>query len=106
MGIFRIIAKWWGSSNASNLMFMGLAVALILLMAGGLWIQELRVKAAACDGAEDVKLKYERLVKNYEKEVEADRDARIETINESTHPCLDVRSIDILRNDKIQVEPD
>jgi len=106
MGIFRIIAKWWGSSNASNLMFMGLAVALILLMAGGLWIQELRVKAAACDGAEDVKLKYEHLVKNYEKEVEADRDARIETINESTHPCLDVRSIDILRNDKIQVEPD
>ena len=98
--------KYYKSSFYFLLIFIGFAIVVMLLMAAGLWIQELRVKAAACEGAEDVKLKYERLVENYEGELERDRDARIKTIDNSQHPCLDVRSADILRGNKIQVEPD
>jgi uncharacterized protein HemX len=93
--LLKGLAKWWASSQATNIIIIAAALA---IGSGGIYIQQLRVKAAECAGNKAVQQQVERLAEIIEEGEKDKLDEALDAIEKADHPCLDVRSSDIMRN--------
>lgn len=93
--IWTRIAAWYATSNASHLFIIVIAG----LLFAGYWYadscSDCKRDAIAAQQAQD---RYNALAEKYAREVNKDRDAQIENIENGNHPCLDVELGELLDN--------
>ena len=90
----RIVA-WYASKTASTWL---LILCITVASAGAIYVQQLRVTVAKCRANQEQAQRFESLADRLAKELEGDRDAAIEKIENAFDDCLD-RSVDDLLRD-------
>ena len=89
------MVAWYASKAASTWL---LILCITVASAAAIYVQQLRVTVAKCKANQEQALRYESIAQRLAKELEIDRDAAVERIENATDDCLD-RSVDDLLRD-------
>lgn len=93
--LLKGIARWWATSQATNIIII---LAVTALGAGGIYIQQLRVKVAECEIADAAQQRIDTLEERIVGHETENLNEALDAIDEADDPCLDRRTSDILRN--------
>jgi hypothetical protein len=91
--MWRLIWKWLATRAAS---FWIASVAGIALTVAVGYVQQLRVKAARCQGQEDIREQVERLTDRVVKNIEETTDDQIRAIRQTPDQCADLPVPDVV----------
>lgn len=99
------LATWfagrWASAAASNYLAIILVASIGI---AGVYVQQLRVRAAECQASQEIMERYERLVERLEEQRNDDRDDAIEELEAAVSVCLDALVSDLLRGNSVEGE--
>ena len=95
------MARLWGwlATRAASFYILGF---MSVLLSGSIWyVQQLRVKAAACEGRADAQVLVDRLTERLNQDIQEEADEAVNEIENAEDECLDAdgpdAAIDFLR---------